>query len=399
MSLQIKNIITVKVILSLLYPVHSETTLESSSTVSISRMKPDKQKISSVYSREKEAQGRPTSRSIFNQVREDTFKPDLVPHTPVRPEDDILYQWRLARKIEKAQQSTSVYPALYSRTSDLGRRLSTRETDRTTRLPPQSDLEFVPTRLDRPETYRPTTVSKDKSRTEMDSKSKNFADEFGEQQHLYSNETDRDQFTTDHQEKSKEVTVQTPLEYSCPLSSSKAKLEVVDLPSHMHMMCDILPCSHQRDIVKQSRTGGMKSCIPIAPPVVDFTGEQAVSKRRVTDTSSSSSSSSTEKSSAEQEALVIETMESQKYKQRGSNLEKGTKDPLAFASRSFSDVHQTETSEPIMKKDDKLKSNKGKRTDAVSLKQKSSRIGNAINQVSKHWFSLLYMYVTSASLF
>ncbi|KAF6739715.1 Proline and serine-rich protein 3 [Oryzias melastigma] len=123
--------------------------------------------------------------------------PTLTP--PTRPEEDILFQWRLRRKLEQARESSSLHGSTFSWQAP---RLS---------HPPASGLE------------QQTTTSQPAESSHKD----------------------------DHLQAHKQIPPALP---AYVVSSSSASQSVSRVPPHMHLLCDVLPCPVPSSHLKETQS-------------------------------------------------------------------------------------------------------------------------------------------------
>ncbi len=198
---------------------------------------------------------RPSSWMIEKQRRLDDAAKKPVTKPRLAPEDDILYQWRLARRLEKAQEEAK---------GSQGKHFGNTASHRTAAL----------TR-DRYNAYFP---EQDHPRHHMDSD--NRKDDFKHSGNTYFRHVSKMPDRTVHEDKTRDhitdnrrgVSVMPERESvrcrernklaeevtgnNVALESNVPAVCFIDekkLPSHVHMVCDIMPCSKRIHVHPESR--------------------------------------------------------------------------------------------------------------------------------------------------
>ena len=240
----------------------------------------------------------------------------LQPRPAPPPEEDILYQWRLARKMERAQEQAakwgparttlslgSTRPCALSSASTLLR------TSPTSLVPSQKDIIYerpafhVPTPLLVPgvpagassspaktqTTFSiPTPVVSDREETPPQITPSHFeiTSQAPTSSHQHS-QIAAEQSSEAHQivpstGQAAAVATEIPVvsqQIHKPVLVEQDRFESADVPSHMHLSCDILPCPHQRTLIE---TRGADK-LPLSSPVVDSMPGKAHKEERDTD--------------------------------------------------------------------------------------------------------------------
>eukprot|EP00794_Sanderia_malayensis_P011347 gene11347-12530_t len=135
----------------------------------------------------------------------------------IAPENDILYQWRLARKMEQAKQVEKAFEKIpHLKMQTLSNSNDTRhamnQADKTKEI----------------EATVSTVLKKNTPKTDVSSK-----------------QDETNGANTDVKRNVKNTCSQTITQYKHSTDGSRFDVEYVDLPAHMHTVCDILPCPHE----------------------------------------------------------------------------------------------------------------------------------------------------------
>lgn len=230
----------------------------------------------------------------------------LQPRPAPPPEEDILYQWRLARKMERAQEQVakwglprSTLPSGYIQPHPLS---SASRVLQTTPTPLASTHEVAV--CQRPEFHVPVpsvassvsgeaTSSSAKTQTtfstpaavmsvgELIPPSHRFPSQFGvtsqvpassSQPQRVAETSSETQRPVSSIEQATTVTTETPVvvleQVHEPVLVEQEKFQSVNIPSHLHLSCDILPCPHQRALIKKAITDQSVK-LPLSSPVAE----------------------------------------------------------------------------------------------------------------------------------
>lgn len=240
----------------------------------------------------------------------------LQPRPAPPPEEDILYQWRLARKMERAQEQAakwgparSTLPLGSTRPCALSSASTLLRTTPTTPVPSQMDTMYqrpalhVPTPLLVPGVPAGASSSPAKTQTTFSIPTPVVSDrEEIPPQIIPSHSEITTQAPTLSSQHSQIATEQSSEAHQIMSSAGQAtavaterpvvswpvheavlvdqdRFESADVPSHMHLSCDILPCPHQRTLIE--RRGADK--LPLSSPVVESILGKAHKEERDTD--------------------------------------------------------------------------------------------------------------------
>ena len=241
----------------------------------------------------------------------------LQPRPAPPPEEDILYQWRLARKMERAQEKVMKWGPTWSSTVHSQPNIASQTTQphilsSTDRVPPtfsqigvgyqRPELQLpahpVASRMPVSATGAPTrmqttvaasgvittdsevspVVSSPSRVTTMaqaptssgEVPSVIIATSSGTHDRVPSREQSR-VVAADRTENLEHVQE--------PVRMEREQFVLADVPSHMHLSCDILPCPHQKSLIEK----GSSDCrIPLSSPVVDSWAEESHTQVRDT---------------------------------------------------------------------------------------------------------------------
>lgn len=231
------------------------------------------------------------------------------------PEEDILYQWRLARKMERAQERAVKWgPAKGTislgtsrpRFARTGAELESRGLSSVVRIP-------QPTSTPSPSHHRPGLVSapsaipgaldgtenlSSRTQTTFSTPTAATSDQEGISSQMIPSHigiTSQPQATVSsgqlsqlgaemssgtHEfvpsiEPSPAVTMTRPeiLGQVHTLVVEQDHFEHADVPSHMHLSCDILPCPHQRALIEKGRSDKTIK-LPLSSPVIESMQEE-----------------------------------------------------------------------------------------------------------------------------
>ncbi|XP_068687048.1 proline and serine-rich protein 3-like isoform X1 [Montipora foliosa] len=264
----------------------SESTLESSS----SEAHRPKKAMQYEHPRER-TRGVSSAHKSSGRIQElQQPRHQLRPAPP--PEEDILYQWRLARKMEKAYEQVAKWgPSRSSLPSVQVQALSSASTvlPRTkTPLPvPLGDMSYQATGLRGPtlsEPVRSLSLTTE-TQTTFAVSTAVLSDRLAVPSRVIPSHFDITSQATPSLSQSQAAVEQSGHTYSIipsagepiarpvgPQSSYKpflieqAKFESGQVPSHMHLSCDILPCPHQKALIENEMTDK----VPLSIPVVDI---------------------------------------------------------------------------------------------------------------------------------
>ena len=239
----------------------------------------------------------------------------LQPRPAPPPEEDILYQWRLARKMERAQEQVakwgparSTLPLGSTRPTALPCASSLLTTTPAPLVPSQKDATYerpalhVPTPLLVP--GMPAGVSSSPAKTQTTFSAPNAVAserEIPSQMIPSHSQVTSQTPTSSHQhsqiatEQSSEahqimpntgqatsLATETPVvswQIHEPVLVGQDRFETADVPSHMHLSCDILPCPHQRTLIERRGTDKL----PLSSPVVESMPGKVHKEERNTD--------------------------------------------------------------------------------------------------------------------
>ena len=282
----------------------SESTLDTSSSEVYRPVgKPKQRPFEERAPREAPSQHTSPGPFIGHQSRQ------LQPRPAPPPEDDILYQWRLARKMERAQEQAAKWGPSRS-TLPSGSTQPCALPSATRILLPSSQKEVS---YQRPELQVPlvpgvpvgATGSPAKTRTTFSTPAAVMCDREAsttEMTPTLFGVTSQPQAHTSNGESPQTVTetsgtrqIVPSTEQSSAVTSAERpavlgqvhepvlvdgeRFESVDIPSHMHLSCDILPCPHQRTLIEK-RDSNRK--IPLSSPVVEsMLGELHMEERDI----------------------------------------------------------------------------------------------------------------------
>eukprot|EP00112_Aurelia_sp_Birch-Aquarium-sp1_P022326 Seg626.5 transcript_id=Seg626.5/GoldUCD/mRNA.D3Y31 product="Proline and serine-rich protein 3" protein_id=Seg626.5/GoldUCD/D3Y31 len=209
----------------------SENTLSSSST-EVPALPSQRQK--SLHS-----EPRIATLPFSHSATEDKSSALPAPRPKPAPDDDILYQWRLARKMEKARQGGNAFQKLPFMNQDKGvaSRLQGREKEVQQQQHDSEMDELVDTEKENSEIRN---RGRDKERrSDIDGKANPIAS---------ITELDIKNFESRSGKQVTTTNTQTVSSYPNSFTGSNIDVEYSEIPSHMHAVCDILPCPHARTI-------------------------------------------------------------------------------------------------------------------------------------------------------
>lgn len=247
----------------------------------------------------------------FPTVPPRQFMDHRIQHQPrpaPPPDEDILYQWRLARKMERAQEQAAKWgPAkgTLSLGSSQPRFVHTLSGAGGTPQPsstphPSSQRDFVQQRQElqvpapsvttvvphgtaslpaRPQTTfsTPVPVTSDQERISSPMVPSQFGITSQPQVTISSSQHSHLAAATSQGthapslEPSPVVTTAQPViseEVHTALATEPDQFESADVPSHMHLSCDILPCPHQKALIEKGRSDQTIE-LPLSSPVVE----------------------------------------------------------------------------------------------------------------------------------
>ena len=234
------------------------------------------------------------------------------PHSAPPPEEDILYQWRLARKIERAQEhvtkrgpvrSTFLLEPSQPRfigarpEESLGLFGEARIPKPTSALCP-SERDF----LDPQSGLEVSDLPSTRMQTRLETPSTLLADQEGRSARLIPphpstmllpgapvvsagaaqgsqpiTETENDAHGSGPRTSvpsSEQITRQEILgQGQSKLVQEQMQFEQADVPSHVHLSCDILPCPHQKALIEKGRSDPTVK-LPLSYPVVELMKEE-----------------------------------------------------------------------------------------------------------------------------
>lgn len=223
------------------------------------------------------------------------------------PDEDILYQWRLARKMKRAQEQAakwgpakgplslgSSHPRFVHTLSGAGGTLQPSSTPH-----PSSQRDFVQQRQElqvsapsvvpvvphgttslpaRPQTATTTAVTYDQERISSPMAPSQFGITSQPQVTISSGQHSQLAAATSQgthapslePSPSPIVTTARPVISGevHTLATEPDQFESADVPAHMHLSCDILPCPHQRALIEKGRSDHTIK-LPLSSPVVE----------------------------------------------------------------------------------------------------------------------------------
>ena len=241
----------------------------------------------------------------------------LQPRPAPPPEEDILYQWRLARKMEKAQEKVLKWGPTWSSTVHSQPNIASQSTQphilpSTDRVPPT--FSQIGVAYQRPELQLPAhpvdsrmpvraTSALTKTQTTVAARGVITTDnEVSPVVSSTSGVTTMAQAPTSSGEVPSRIIASSSgthdrvpsREQTCvaaadrtgnleqvqePIRMEREQFVLADVPSHMHLSCDILPCPHQKSLIEN----GSSDCrIPLSSPVVDLWAEESHTQVRDT---------------------------------------------------------------------------------------------------------------------
>ena len=241
----------------------------------------------------------------------------LQPRPVPPPEEDILYQWRLARKMERAQEKVLKWGPTWSSTVHNQPNIASQSTQPyilsgADRVPPT--FSQIGVAYQRPELQLPahpvasrmpvrSTSAPAKTQTTVSASGVIMTDnEVSPVVSSPSGVTTRAQALTSSgevpsgiiatssgthnrvpsREQSRVVAVDRTEDLEQvqePVRMEREQFVLADVPSHMHLSCDILPCPHQKSLIEK----GSSDCrIPLSSPVVDSWAEESHTQVRDT---------------------------------------------------------------------------------------------------------------------
>ena len=233
----------------------------------------------------------------------------LQPRPVPPPEEDILYQWRLARKMERAQEKVLKWGPTWSPTVHSQPNIASQSTQPhilsgADRVPPT--FSQIGVAYQRPEPQLPahpvasrmpvrSTSAPAKTQTTVAASGVIMTDnEVSPVISSPSGVTTMAQAPTSSgevplgiiatssgihdrvpsREQSRVVAADRTenLEHvQEPVRMEREQFVLADVPSHMHLSCDILPCPHQKSLIEK----GSSDCrIPLSSPVIDLWAEE-----------------------------------------------------------------------------------------------------------------------------
>ena len=260
----------------------------------------------------------------------------LQPRPAPPPEEDILYQWRLARKMERAQEKVLKWGPTWSPTVHSQPNIASQSTQPhilsgADRVPPT--FSQIGVAYQRPEPQLPahpvasrmpvrSTSAPAKTQTTVAASGVIMTDnEVSPVISSPSGVTTMAQAPTSSgevplgiiatssgihdrvpsREQSRVVAADRTenLEHvQEPVRMERGQFVLADVPSHMHLSCDILPCPHQKSLIEK----GSSDCrIPLSSPVVDSWAEELHTQVRDTNRGHEKESSKTKESRDDRE--------------------------------------------------------------------------------------------------
>ena len=241
----------------------------------------------------------------------------LQPRPAPPPEEDILYQWRLARKMERAQEKVMKWGPTWSSTVHSQPNIASQTTQphilsSTDRVPPtfsqigvgyqRPELQLpahpvasrMPVRATGAPTRTQTTVAASGVVMTDNEVSPVISSPSGvttmAQAPTSSGEVPSVVIATSSgthdgvpsREQSRVVAADRTEDLGHmqePVRMEWEQFVLADVPSHMHLSCDILPCPHQKSLIEK----GSSDCrIPLSSPVVDSWAEESHTQVRDT---------------------------------------------------------------------------------------------------------------------
>ena len=241
----------------------------------------------------------------------------LQPRPAPPPEEDILYQWRLARKMERAQEKVLKWGPTWSSTVHSQPNIASQTTQphilsSSDRVPPT--FSQIGVAYQRPELQLPahpvasrmpvrSTSAPAKTQTTVATSGVIMTDnEVSPVVSSPSGVTTRAQALTSSgevlsgiiatssgthdrvpsREQSRVVAADRTEDVGHvqePVRMEREQFVLADVPSHMHLSCDILPCPHQKSLIEKGRS----DCrIPLSSPVVESWAEESHTQVRDT---------------------------------------------------------------------------------------------------------------------
>ena len=260
----------------------------------------------------------------------------LQPRPAPPPEEDILYQWRLARKMERAQDKVLKWGPTWSSTVHSQPNIASQSTQPhilsgADRVPPT--FSQIGVAYQRPELQLPAhpvasrmpvsaTSAPTKTQTTVAAGGVIMTDnEVSPVVSSPSAVTTMAQAPTSSgevplgiiatssgihdrvpsREQSRVVAVDRTEDLEQvqePVRMEREQFVLADVPSHMHLSCDILPCPHQKSLIEK----GSSDCrIPLSSPVVDSWAEELHTQVRDTNRGHEKESSKTKESRDDRE--------------------------------------------------------------------------------------------------
>ena len=260
----------------------------------------------------------------------------LQPRPAPPPEEDILYQWRLARKMERAQEKVLKWGPTWSPTVHSQPNIASQSTQPhilsgADRVPPT--FSQIGVAYQRPEPQLPahpvasrmpvrSTSAPAKTQTTVAASGVIMTDnEVSPVISSPSGVTTMAQASTlsgevplgiiatssgihdrvPSREQSRVVAVDRTEDLEQvqePVRMEREQFVLADVPSHMHLSCDILPCPHQKSLIEKGRS----DCrIPLSSAVVDSWAEESHSQVRDTNRGHEKESSKTKESRDDRE--------------------------------------------------------------------------------------------------
>ncbi|XP_065056274.1 uncharacterized protein LOC135684579 isoform X1 [Rhopilema esculentum] len=177
---------------------------------------------------------------LFPVPHANTRNDVLLPRQKPAPEDDILYQWRLARKIEKARQRTDPFSKLPHLKSG------------GSKLAPDTDKE----QIEKEEHGKPKVLIGGETKLPAH---RNVSDDAAKTVEDFPPVAPEGRIPAlDKDSKSKNC--QTVIAYKLSSTGQHAFAEYSDVAAHMHMACDILPCPHTQASSGDQGTSVISCC-------------------------------------------------------------------------------------------------------------------------------------------
>ena len=233
----------------------------------------------------------------------------LQPRPAPPPEEDILYQWRLARKMERAQEKVLKWGPTWSPTVHSQPNIASQSTQPhilsgADRVPPtfsQIGVAYQRPELQLPalpvDSRMPVRATSAPTRTQTTVAAGGVIMTDNEASPVVSSPsavTTMAQASTlsgevplgiiatssgihdrvPSREQSRVVAVDRTEDLEQvqePVRMEREQFVLADVPSHMHLSCDILPCPHQESLIEK----GSSDCrIPLSSPVIDSWAEE-----------------------------------------------------------------------------------------------------------------------------